>query len=222
MELEDRVKTLEDELKILKNQIQSTLLDIEEQVLIHYYPTLRAEDTSPAEDVMGSLESILSEDGDEAPEETSTLPRVEEGPLKVRGALKETPTSVGGQPPPRSEEEKESSISRGGQPPVRSEEETNWDTWTELVEWVSHSVEKIGGERTGKLIERYAREGSLPLDVKNILLGLISLSDDGNPPEAVGKAETLGILLALNKALGLSRKSDVAMALSLIEEENLG
>ncbi|MCA9901947.1 MAG: hypothetical protein KC433_27400 [Anaerolineales bacterium] len=40
MSLEDRVKELEEELKVLKNEIRATLLDIEEQVLVHYYPSL--------------------------------------------------------------------------------------------------------------------------------------------------------------------------------------
>ena len=45
MSLETRVETLEHELKILKNEIETTLLEIQNQVLIHYYPVLRAEDT---------------------------------------------------------------------------------------------------------------------------------------------------------------------------------
>jgi len=49
MELEQRVKVLEYELKILKNEIQRTLLDIQEQVLVHYYPSLRAEETKPSD-----------------------------------------------------------------------------------------------------------------------------------------------------------------------------
>lgn len=40
MALEDRVRELEEELKVLKNEIQTTLLDIQEQILSHYYPSL--------------------------------------------------------------------------------------------------------------------------------------------------------------------------------------
>jgi hypothetical protein len=43
MNLEQRVQALEQELAILKNQIQATLLDIREQVLNNSYPALRAE-----------------------------------------------------------------------------------------------------------------------------------------------------------------------------------
>ena len=48
MKIESRVEVLEHELKILKNEIQATLLDIREQVLNHYYPELRAEEPTRA------------------------------------------------------------------------------------------------------------------------------------------------------------------------------
>ena len=43
MALEDRVNALEEELKVLKNQVQATLLEIQEQIFMHYYPSLRGE-----------------------------------------------------------------------------------------------------------------------------------------------------------------------------------
>ena len=60
-QLEQRVKALEYEMKILKNEVQRTLLDIQEQVLIHYYPSLRAEEEAPTEGIRQSLESIRGE-----------------------------------------------------------------------------------------------------------------------------------------------------------------
>jgi hypothetical protein len=44
MKEESRIEALEHELKILKNEIQATLLEIREQILNHYYPELRAEE----------------------------------------------------------------------------------------------------------------------------------------------------------------------------------
>lgn len=54
MDLEQRVKALEYEMKILKNEVQRTLLDIQEQVLVHYYPSLRTEELVPTQ----AMESI--------------------------------------------------------------------------------------------------------------------------------------------------------------------
>lgn len=44
MKEESRIEALEHELKILKNEIHATLLEIREQILNHYYPELRAEE----------------------------------------------------------------------------------------------------------------------------------------------------------------------------------
>ncbi len=57
MELDARVKALEYELKILKNEVQRTLLDIQEQILIHYYPSLRSEDSTPPSEVVSQMRS---------------------------------------------------------------------------------------------------------------------------------------------------------------------
>ncbi len=43
--LDNRVKVLEDELRILKDEIHQTLLEIQEQILIHYYPDLRSDES---------------------------------------------------------------------------------------------------------------------------------------------------------------------------------
>ena len=57
-QLEQRVKTLEYEIKILKNEVQRTLLDIQEQILIHYYPSLRTEESAPTKGVEQSMSSV--------------------------------------------------------------------------------------------------------------------------------------------------------------------
>ena len=63
MELEQRVKALEYEMKILKNEVQRTLLDIQEQVLIHYYRALRSEESSPSDGTRQTSEAIRAKPG---------------------------------------------------------------------------------------------------------------------------------------------------------------
>lgn len=47
MNMEQRIEALEEELDILKNQIQATLLDVREMLLTHTYQALRADDVPP-------------------------------------------------------------------------------------------------------------------------------------------------------------------------------
>lgn len=58
MKLETRIEQLEHELKILKNEIQGTLLDIQEQILIHYYPALRGDDSEPPDALAGLVDAV--------------------------------------------------------------------------------------------------------------------------------------------------------------------
>jgi phosphomevalonate kinase len=58
MTVEQRVKALEYEMKILKNEMQQMLLDIQEQLLLHYYPSLRTDEVSPSEGIRRSIEAI--------------------------------------------------------------------------------------------------------------------------------------------------------------------
>ena len=58
MKLETRVERLEHEFKILKNEIQAALLEIQEQILIHYYPALRGEENVAPEQLQAMVDSL--------------------------------------------------------------------------------------------------------------------------------------------------------------------
>ena len=77
MELEQRVKALEYELKILKNEVQRTLLDIQEQILVHYYPSLRTEETKPSDGTVQAYETLRARQAaPAAPSPIKTVPAV--------------------------------------------------------------------------------------------------------------------------------------------------
>ncbi len=204
-QLEQRVKALEYELKIIKNQVQRTLLDIQEQVLIHYYPSLRAEEETPTEGILQSLEAIRREKqaAGEAPNPPGAQPEVKMVSLgNVKAGQEETPGSLEGEV---------SSPSEGGEDQSRI---------MELSGWVSSTAQKIGGERTGRLIQACTNKGIIAPDIEVSLLRLTGLISVDSAPEQVAVNEILGALLKLNELLG--RGSDVEEALSIIEEANLG
>ena len=214
MQLEDRIGVLEDEMKILKNEIQSTLVDIQEQVLVHYYPALRAEEPSPSKEIMESLRSMPSERRRRELEETSAPPRARES---SRGDIMQSLESISEE---RKGAAKDALTSAEGQPPSRSKKRVGRPPFVELAGWVSDSVERIGGERTREAIEIYAKGGYLAPEVKDTLLQFISLSDEENPPEKVKMKEILDTLLKLDKVLGY--RSDSEVALPPIEEDEIG
>jgi hypothetical protein len=199
MELEQRVKTLEYEFKILKNEIQRTLLDIEEQVLVHYYPALRAGDSAPPEGIVQAVDSIRAKQG----AGSASAPAM---PMAKKVSLDEIRTA--GVPAP---------VQAAGAP--SNGKGMDQAALVKLSEWVSSSARMIGGEHTGKLIEVSVSNGIVPSEFRDVLKRLASLGKEA-PPAEVAVNEVLGALLKLYELMG--RVANVEEALSLIEEARLG
>jgi len=197
MTLEQKVKTLEYEIKILKNEIQRTLLDIQEQILTHYYPSLRAEEPAPTE---GMVESIKEKK--QQLEEASDPSEVRQVSLEDVTAQKKTPVSPegGAFAQPEGQDDQARIIALSG--------------------WVSSTAQKIGGERTARLIQVCTGKGILAPDLENPMIRLTGLITGDDVPEQVAVNEILSVLLKLNELLG--RAASVDEALSVIEEAGFG
>jgi hypothetical protein len=202
VELEQRVKTLEYEMKIMKNEVQRTLLDIQEQILVHYYPSLRAEETAPSEGVMQALESIRSKRQEVSQETPDLLPTKKVSLEDIRAGRGENDTLLA-----------ETSSSQPGAGATQA-------AIIQLSGWVSGTAQKIGRERTAKLIQAYTGKGIISPELESPLLRLTGLISEDNAPAQVAVNEVLKALLQLNELLG--HDSNAEEALSLIEEANLG
>lgn len=201
-QLEQRIKTLEYELKILKSEVQRTLLDIQEQILLHYYPSLRTEELTPTESINQTLASIQ--------EKRQNLGGSSE-PTEVRKvSLKDV--KVAPQEPPVSPEGELFSQPEEG--------EGDQDEILKLSGWASSTVQKIGAERTARLIQACTSKGIFSPDTESPLLRLAGLVNADDVPEQVAVNDILGALIKLSKPLG--REIGIEEALSIIEEANLG
>ncbi len=209
-QLEQRVRSLEYEIKILKNEIQRTLLDIQEQILLHYYPSLRAEESAPAEGAIQSLESLREKR--QQPGGAPNLPEVNgaSGPRTVRQVTLEDVKAAQAATPVSPE--MEASAQPGGQ--------DDQARIMALSGWVSSTAQKMGGERTAQLIQVCTSKGILAPALEGSLLRLTGLITGDNVPEQVAVNEILSALMKLNNLLG--REASVEEALSIIEEANLG
>lgn len=160
MSLEERVDLLEAEFKILKNQIQGVLLDIQEQVLVHYYPLLRSyDDDTGLEDadtgvavVVGAVNTGVSLEA-ATPQKSSPVPTQ---PAEIPGVATSPDVDV----------EMTGAAVASGIP---------WETFTQMLDWVYEMVGKIGAERTRKAVELYVRKEGLSSEVRDTLFQLIAL-----------------------------------------------
>ncbi len=149
MELEQRVKTLEYEVKILKNEVQRTLLDIQEQVLVHYYPTLRSDDSIPPDGATQTLEGIRAKQV--KPAEPPSVPAIKQVSLEeIRATQKELMPSLVMGPIPAPNP----TVSGAVMMPQTAEQESV----AKLLEWVVNSAAKVGDDRDNRKVNQVLDE----------------------------------------------------------------
>lgn len=199
MELEQRVKALEYEMKILKNEIQKTLLDIQEQILVHYYPTLRSEQPARIESAPPPLELPRPKEPPSVPE--PTLPVVKKVSLDEIRATHTDPKIV---------------LQSNTQAAPQTSDAMQL---RHLMDWALHSASQIGGDRTVQLIEACSRRGIVTPEIKELLLQVAPLNRRA-APEQVALIDIIRTILKLDSIL--EREVDTEEALALVEEAKLG
>ncbi len=184
MELEQRIKTLEYEMKIVKNEIQRTLLDIQEQVLIHYYPNLRLEETTAPKGVLDAVEAIRAKQAQPEAAAPAAVPTVKKVSLEEARAVTTHAAPVA--------------------------EPTGPVNIVKLVDWATSSSAKIGGERVGKLVEVYGKKSLITADIKGILLQVATLYKQ---TPTVASNDVMNEAIKLDAALGRPPNPEEAIAM---------
>lgn len=168
--MEQRVKTLEQEVKILKNQIQKTLLDIQEQVLLHYHPALRPEES--AANGFAAADSARLTDN-----EYTNIPLTRpNSPLVRQVSLADLRTT----PEP---------AAPGKTNPTTNPQDLH--SFSALSAWVAQSVGQVGGERTRKILALRAAATGIPHQIHNTLNELITLYSEDEEMRQGAAAELL-------------------------------
>jgi len=214
MSLETRVETLEHEFKILKNEIEGTLLEIQNQILVHYYPALRAEESAPPKDLLPVVEASHPEKRAKVQDKENLDSRSGNTTLFIAPKTKETSLHD-----IRGKSNKTVLLPKTEFmiPPV---DMANQTVLTYLARWVNESVETIGKARTRSLIESSAKADYCTPEIVTTLLQLIDLSDEEEPPAQVETKELMNILLKLHKALDqVAKVAEISSPVNESEEE---
>ncbi len=216
MSLEDRVETLEHELKILKNEIESTLLEIQNQVLVHYYPAFRAEEPAPPKERLPlggppapTAAPIKSMDM----EADYVQPKTREVSLSTLKVQSDPMGPLLQAPPMRfkrevvalDDDEDEFADSPLADEPLATgataETPLTQAALTHLARWVSESVEKIGKARTQEMIESSANAAYGMPAVMDALWQLLEMSAEETSPVHVTTKDLMDVLLKFNRML---------------------
>ncbi len=233
MELNSKVTQLEDEIKILKSEVQAVLLDLRDSCLSGENPF------NPAAPPVNSQPIIINQmppvpdepppttDGEHevTPEETreSELPKVEEPASEPEPADK--PELIASEKAVHEDVKRawRVEIEPGLQFKARKatagpEGKADLATIAGLVQWVTESTGRLGRERTNVILDTSEMMGHLPPDIKEILGKFISLTPDGCSGE-VATRDYLISLIELDSLLGKGNKSEIAL-LSILSQEN--
>ena len=217
MELEQRVKALEYEIKILKNEIQRTLLDIHEQVLVHYYPTLRLDDSEVPAPVIQAIEAARAKlpvrsSAAVEPAVTPAAPAESAAPPAVPATPEDTPA-------PAVKKVSLGEIRAAREAAPAAPDGTPQANLIKLIEWAVNSTTKFGYARTTQLIDVLNKKGVVDRATKNALFQIIALNKGAEPARVVVN-DILDELLKFDRLVG--RTADAEEALTLIEEAGLG
>lgn len=213
MELEQRVKALEYEIKILKNELQRTLLDIHEQILLHYYPALRSDETKPPASVMQAIEALRTKQANPTVEAAaSVVQTVELGRTK--------PAPAGAEPPmPVVRKVSLDEVRAAHYPAAAAAATVDQASALKLFEWAINSAAKVGSKRASRIVEVFDARGLMAPEMKEVLLRITAFNK-ATAPEKVAAHELVDEILKLDVLLG--RAADPQEARALIEEANLG
>ncbi len=227
MELNDRVTRLEDEIKILKNEVQAVLLDLRESCLNRENPF------NPGASPVTSQPIIINQPAPVAHKQPPIAKENQGNKLAGVEELANEPEPVYKQELTAGEETAHEEVKRARRPEIepgsrfKSREITDGPdgkvdlaTIAGLAQWVAETAKRLGRERTEATLDISEMMGHLAPDLKNILVKFINLTPDGYSDS--GKVTTrdyLASLIELDSLLGKDNKSEVAL-LSILCQEN--
>jgi len=204
---EQKIKNLEEEFKVLKNQIRAVLLDIKEQL------ATGGVQASSAPPWVGTVPaSPQSENGVKVVRETPKVPEPEITE-KISAAAEKVEASgcATGRVP-------EASIAG-----VKTDNEGRVDllTVSVLSQWLSRAAATVSREQITKLVEIYDITGNLPPRLKQAILLLADLyaNSDRDESEDVPASVSMQLLIELDSLLRYRTGALESVVLSMLLEK---
>ncbi len=217
MELTEKVSQLENEIKVLKNEVQAVLLDLRESCLNFENPFNTQASLEGGQPVSVNVQTSMREP---EPKDARTKAK------KEVELVEETNPTVD-EPEPATAHEEVTGAERlkidtgikSTAPPNSCGAKVDITTIAALTGWVSESTRQLGRERTEAVLDMSEIMGYLSRDLKAILLKLIYLAPEGHY-EDVPTREYLNSLLKIASLLSADNKSEAALLSILSEEEH--
>jgi hypothetical protein len=219
----DKITKLENEIKVLKNEVQAVLLDLRESCL-------NMENPFNSIDNPTTIQPIVITDRTSA-----SLPHPERAATENH---KTEPSKSEGKPPSESPvplvsetelpRKKKQTVSNS-YPVLKSTPEKPIDLLTPndgkldiltvagLVNWAEESSQKLGKERSIAVLEMSQAMGNITEETKAIVVKLIGLAPDSTIENQPRPKAFLGSLMKLNRLLSQDKLGEIALELLSME-----
>ncbi len=223
----DKITKLENEIKVLKNEVQAVLLDLRESYLNMENPFNSTADPTTIPPIViteRTSNSRLSPEPAHAenhrPEpgkvESKILPENPFPPVSdIETAIRATKTI------PNSNSVNKATPDKQGDPSFPQNNKLDILTVAGLVKWAEESTQKLGKERSIAVLEMSQTMGNLSEDIKPIVVKLIGLVPDSTTENQPRPKALLGSLMKLNRLLSHSNIEQIAMELLLNESGDI-
>lgn len=214
---EQRIKNLEEELKVLKNQIKAVLLDIKEQLATGGGSQSSAPpwagaggpSAAPKMENKPDFATMLASGTEKVPADTSSVGRVAEDARPSLSSILDHAAKSG--------------IAAGE---TNGEGRVDLLTISVLAQWLSRAAETVSKEQIGKLVEIYDITGNLPPRLKQAILLLADLYGNGNKAveddEDIPASVSLQLLIELDSLLRYRTGALESVVLSMLLDKKQG
>ena len=225
METDDRIAHLESDIKVLKNEVQSVLLDLRDKYLEADNPfNAPSPPANPQQIILG-----------QAPAANEARPNVEPHSNSVkrdgRDQIQEPAGELdaGKEPHPQTPREEmiQAQVAEGVPNNNRLQKkhipgrEINLITIGGLVNWADESVKQLGHQRTETILDVAEMMGLLSPELKHIMTKFISTDRDGNT-ESLSARAFLNSLVKITTLLGKDNQTEEALLAILSGEDGHG
>ncbi len=184
MDVDDRVKALEEEVLILKNQIQATLLEIQELMLKQTHPSLQmVEAPKEAQAAPAVTPVVLVQD-----ERTTNAPLKLVSPSPAQQP--QAPQAQSSAPTAPLNRARAAQAQRQAAQAAQPQSNLpNWANPEKLEKWTREKIAKLGTARTRDLINLYADDGRYERSIQEHLLALVDAYEKQSMPPARNTGE---------------------------------
>jgi hypothetical protein len=217
----DKIARLENEIKVLKNEVQAVLLDLRESYLNMQNPfnvsanpatiqpivineQVPAREPRPAEPRQEVQKQDILEPEEELPPESEEVLLSRLDSQNMRGKVTRRSDSY---------IELETQSEKLPETAPRNKSKLDLVTMAGLTGWVEQSTKKIGRERTTAVFEISEVMGYVSPELKPVIAKLISLSPQCDGEQTARSRDYLDSLIKLNSLLGSENREETALLL---------